>query len=213
MSKTIGLIRVVTSSDENFLEAHGRLIEAKFPELRVISRCIEDHPAGLPNPEMGEEAVPQIVELGRRFASDGVDGLIVSCTYDPGVNELRQAIDIPVIGAGSAAASLALSLGRRVAVLGLTNGATRIMQTMLGPHLVAEGHPEGVTSTMDLLQEEGARQAFLKAESFREAGAEVIAMGCTGFSTIGLAGKIQKSMGLPVLDAIEAAGAVASFIL
>jgi len=35
---------------------------------------------------------------------------------------------------------------------------------------------------------------------------EVIALACTGYSTIGIANDLEKEVGIPVLDAVIAAG-------
>ena len=105
----IGLIRVLSTDDPEVLDNHGRLVEAfiRDPNLKVVSRCIEGHPQGLWNEAEEREAVPKIVRLGQALVRDvGTDALLVSCAADPGVPELRATGDVPVIGAGSAVASL-----------------------------------------------------------------------------------------------------------
>ena len=38
----IGLIRVLTTEDEEVLSAHGKQIMSYFPELQVETKCIPD---------------------------------------------------------------------------------------------------------------------------------------------------------------------------
>ncbi|WP_374954722.1 OPT/YSL family transporter [Paenibacillus sp. AR247] len=76
-----------------------------------MSRSISDQPLGIYDDASEEAALPKIVELGIQMEQEGCRLLIVSCAADPGVRELRSRVSIPVIGAGSSAALVALSLG------------------------------------------------------------------------------------------------------
>ena len=42
-------------------------------------------------------------------------------------------------------------------------------------------------------------------------GAEVIALGCTGLATIGIARDLEKDLGIPVIDPVLAEGLFAYF--
>ena len=124
MSK-MGLIRVLSTDDPELLNRHGRLLREFIgdPELTVVSRCIQGHPEGLWNSEEEQKALPKIVRLGQEMeGQDEVAALLVSCVADPGVPELREAVDVPVIGAGSASAAMALALGRSVGALSIVPG-------------------------------------------------------------------------------------------
>ena len=44
-----------------------------------------------------------------------------------------------------------------------------------------------------------------------EDGCDVIALGCTGLATIGIAGELQRETGLPVIDPVVALGAFAAY--
>lgn len=211
MAKTkIGLIRVVSFKDRKIAELHGRLIEHHYPILQVISRCIKDQPKGIYNDETEALAIPNIVELGLEFEKEGeVRAIIISCAADPGVKELRKKLSIPVIGAGSAVAALALTYSDKVGTLGITEGTPQIMEDILGRHLVAEAKPDGVQTTLDLMNEQGKNRVLSCVKSIKENGAKVIALACTGYSTIAIAPELEKRVGLPVLDAVLAAGLAA----
>ena len=206
MKTTVGLIRVLTTRDENLLEAHGRLLESRFPELKVESRCIDDQPRGIYDEETSAIALPKILKVGEEMQQEGVKAIIVSCADDPGVEEMRDIIQIPVVGAGSSSACLALSCGGRVGTLGIRESAPRVMKDILGKHLVAETKPEGVKTTLDLMTGVGKKNALNAVEYLRKTGAEVIALACTGYATIGIARNLERGAGIPVIDAVEAAG-------
>lgn len=203
----IGLIRVISFEDKRLAELHGKLIEKYFPELQLISRCIKNQPKGIYDEETKKIAIPKIVELGSQIEEEEkVKSIIVSCADDPGVKELRKLLKIPVIGAGSSVAALSLSYGDKVGTFGITEQAPPIMREILGKHLVAETKPEGIKTTLDLMTDEGKRNAFKSIKYLKEKGAEVIALACTGYSTVGIAQDLEKEVRIPVLDAVIAAG-------
>jgi len=214
MAKThFGLIRVVSFKDEEIAQRHGRLIEKNFPGLKISSRCIGDQPRGIYDDESEAQAVPKIVQLGLNFArEEGIEGLIISCAADPAVKELREKLKIPVIGAGSAAAALSLAYGEKVGTLGITEETPAVMKAILGSRLVAEAKPEGVVNTFDLMNEEGRKKALAAVHLLLENGAEVIALACTGYATIGIAAELEERAGIPVVDAVAAAGLAAWFL-
>ena len=102
--------------------------------------------------------------------------------------------------------TLALSYSTRVGTLGITEQTPKIMQEILGDHLLAETRPAGVKTTLDLMTDKGRENAFKSVKYLKEKGAEVIALACTGYSTIGIANDLEKAIGIPVLDAVIAAG-------
>lgn len=56
-------------------------------------------------------AADEVVEIGRRHAADCV-GIVVSAFGDPGLDDLRRQVDIPVVGIGEASMRVAAQNGR-----------------------------------------------------------------------------------------------------
>lgn len=191
---------------KGLLNAHGRLIENHFPQFETLSRCIPDQPEGIHDDRTKEIAVSKVVKLGREMEKEDLKALVISCADDPGLDELREVVRIPVIGAGSAAASLAISLGDRIGVLTLTEGTPEAVRKILGRSLLAEAKPEGVTTTLDLLKEERRAQLISTAKELKRKGADVILLSCTGYATIGIAQELKKTLGIPVVDPVLASG-------
>ena len=209
----IGLIRVLTLEDEKLLNLHGRLIERAFPELKVVTRCIEDQPKGIYDDKTEEIAKPKILKLVKEFEKEGVNAIIISCAADPAVEEAREVVSVPVIGAGSAVSALALAYGTGIGVLNLTEETPKVIKRILGRNLIAEDHPEGVRNTLDLMTEWGKREVIKAAKRLKRRGAEVIVLGCTGLSTIRIAPVLEEAVGIPVLDPVIASGAVTLYAL
>lgn len=205
----VGLIRVLTTEDQKVLQAHGKVIMEKFPGIEVETKCIPDQYEGIHSQELGEIAIPKIVETAKTFA--GADMLIVSCADDPGVKEIREAIPkIPVTGGGETTAALALKYGDKVGVLGITDYAPQAYKTMLDGKMIL-GKPDGVDSTLDLMSPEGRTNTIKAGLELKEKGAQVIALACTGMGTIGIAKELEEATGLPVIDPVIAEGLFAYF--
>ncbi|MCZ8515123.1 aspartate/glutamate racemase family protein [Paenibacillus filicis] len=205
----IGLIRVLTTANAEVLHEHGRLILEMYA-VPVKSDCIPEQPLGIYNDETEQLANPKIVALGKHMEQDGCKVLVVSCAADPAVELLRRNVSVPVIGAGSAASYMARMIGKPVGVMGITDTVPAVMLDILGDLFIRYIRPEGVTNTTDLLTPAGREQAIAAAKTLMEQGIEVIVFACTGFSTIGLAGILRKELNIPVIDAVEAEGLIAS---
>lgn len=74
--------------------------------------------------------------------------------------------------------------------------------------LVANIRPHGVSSTLDLQTPEGRAACIDGARLLRRLGADVIALGCTGMATIGIAPELEEAAGLPVVDPVLAMGSL-----
>lgn len=199
---TVGVIRVITQEQER-TDAHGRLIELWFSFAHTISRCIPDQPEGVYDAATRQAAAPKVVALARKLAEAGADGIIVSCADDPGVQEARAELYIPVIGAGEATALAAARFDCPVGVLGITPEAPSAFRRILGDKLVGYAVPDGVRTTLGLQTPAGQASALAAARRLAAQGAEVITLACTGFSTIGLAPDLERATGIPVLDAVQ----------
>lgn len=198
---TIGVIRVLTQKQE-LVEAHGRLIERWLPSVATVSRCIPDQPEGVHDAATKRAAAPKVVALAQELAAQEVDGIVVSCADDPGVPEARALLDVPVTGAGESVAAAAARFDGPVGVLGITPDAPPAFSRILGNRLLANLVPDGVHDTLELQTPAGERAALEAARCLRDRGACAIALACTGFATIGLAPKLERAAGVPVLDAV-----------
>lgn len=202
----IGLIRALSTSDPRLLHTHGRALEHAFG-FYVISRCIEDQPHGVYDAASLALAAPKVADLAAELAPE-VDALIISCTADPGLEETRERVSIPVIGAGSAAVATALTFGGKVGVLGLNSSTASPIPKLLGDRLVSVDSPDSVSQTTELLTPTGVFETFAAAERLADAGADVIVQASTGLTSIGMAVELRRRLGIPVIDAVMAAGSM-----
>ncbi len=207
----VGVLRVLSTDDRVLLESHGRLVEevVRDSSLRAYSRCIEGHPRGLPKEEE-REAVPKIRRLGREMANGfSLDSLMVSCCADPGVAELREDLEIPVIGAGEASAHVALALNAPVGVLGIGKNLPGKMGRILGDLMVGYERPQQIRTTVDIYKGGYVDDIFKACQALITRGARSLLLACTGFSTIRLHRLIQQKFHMPVIDPVISAGFIA----
>jgi Asp/Glu/hydantoin racemase len=204
----IGLIRVLTSNDEKILNAHSKLLQSYFDNFDIETKCIPDQPEGIHDAETEKIAVPKILELAREFERKGKDVIFISCAADPGVEEAKKLLKIPVIGAGSACAYVARSIGNKIGTLGITEEVPEVMAKILGEKLIYNVKPEGVNTTLDLGKEKALKAAIL----LKEKGCDTIALSCTGMSTIGIYKDIREIIKIRVVDPVLAAGTLISFL-
>jgi len=209
---SVGLIRVVTLLDENLLDAHAKVLRDRFENFDIETRCIPDQPEGIHDDETERMAVPKIVKLAQEFERDGVDVIFISCAADPGVEECREKLKIPVIGAGSSCAAMALAMGRRIGILGITDEAPEVMKKILKDRLICNIKPEGVNTTLDLFGEQGKENALKAVEILKQQGCDTLALGCTGMSTINIHEMIKREFDIRVVDPVIAAGHVISYL-
>ncbi|MFI1851152.1 aspartate/glutamate racemase family protein [Streptomyces sp. NPDC020480] len=210
MNAHIGVIRVLTSDDASTVAAHGRVIEERYG-IPAVSRCIPGQPHGIHDDESERRAEPKIVALARELAADGAGTLVISCAADPALERTREAVDVPVIGAGSAAAAVALGLGSRVGVLGIRDEAPPAVRAVLGERFAGEERPRGVHRTTDLQAPEGPAAVLEAAARLVEARADTLLLACTGLNTIGIRPLLEDRLGVPVVDPVLAAGLMASY--
>lgn len=211
--KRAGVIRVLTTQDEELLSLHGRLISRFFPQIETVSACIPDQYAGVHDDETEKLAIPKVIALAWQMKNDGLDAIVVSCAGDPGVVELSKELPIPVIGAGRAVASVARALALPVGVLGLTIKVPNAIKAILGDFLVADVVPTGVSSTLDLMTQDGFNATLDAGRYLKCRGAKAIALACTGMATIDVAPRLSADLGIPVIDPVKAEAALTWTIL
>ncbi|MBE0337881.1 aspartate/glutamate racemase family protein [Paenibacillus sp. 23TSA30-6] len=205
----LGIIRVLTMQDEVAIGLHGRVIEQRYG-LPVTSVCIPDQPQGIYDDATDRESVPKIVVAAQQLVEQGCTSIGISCAADPALEETRQAVNVPVYGAGSCAAHLALTAASRVGVLTILEKAPPLIRRILGESYIGTERPEGVRTTLDLNTPQGKEAAMAAALRLQEKGAEAIVLACTGFVTMNFAPELERRLGIRAIDPIVALGAAAS---
>ena len=176
-------------------------------ELSVVS--LDKGPASIESAYDEALAVPDVVAKIVQAEKDGMDAVISDCMGDPGVEEAREKVSIPVIGPAETSMHVAAMLGHRYSVITVLD--------RLGPgfhHRASRagtvGQLASVRSVNIPVLELGDHARLLKAlvreslKAVREDGAHVIIFGCTGMA--GLARDVEEGLkkdginDVPVID-------------
>ena len=143
---------------------------------------------------------PGMLGLVRERERD-CDAFIVACHCDPNLDLMKEATAKPVVGIGEASMKIASMLGHGFSVISAT---ARSIPNKIA--LVRKYHLEAALASVRAA-EDGDDLKAAKA-AVREDGAEVIVLGCAGMT--GRAAKLQKALGVPVLDPVVCGLMIAS---
>jgi allantoin racemase len=109
---------------------------------------------------------------------DGFDGALVACFHDPILWDIRQAVDIPVVGFGESSMVLATLMGRKFGVVTISPYSVHDTEENIAKYGLRE-RCAGVRCIFDSgrEQEEAMGDAHQAIEAFQTAGRELIAQG------------------------------------
>jgi allantoin racemase len=132
-------------------------------------------------------AIPELIKNAIQAEHEGVDGIMIDCMADPGVEVLRESVSIPVLGPGHTSMYAAAMLGRRFSMVVTTDFSARYFQQ--------HAHKAGLSSRLASCQAVGiapeeidtdpertVEQLLAAAvEAITVARADTLILGCTGF--------------------------------
>lgn len=114
----------------------------------------------------------------------GAQAIVIDCLGDPGLDAVREAVTIPVIGPGMSAYHLACTLGHKfavVTVLGRLRPLIEAHAVKYGVHAKLGAVKAVEVSVLDIEDELFESVAGKALEAINECGVDVIVLGCTGF--------------------------------
>jgi len=176
--------------------AFGTQYVATRPEAAIAAHAVIDAVAAYPEP---------------------FDAVIVSAFGDPGLAAAKELFDVPVVGITEAALLTAWPLGRRIAVVCMSERLRTWYAECAAEHgldgrLVAvralDAPPHDVTRAREQV---AARMAALCRETVERDDAEVLIVG--GGPLAGLARELAPEIPVPVLDGVACAVRLAEALL
>ncbi len=154
-------------------------------------------------------AVGQMLHILPAYAAAHAIGAVsVGCFYDPGLWELREALDIPVVGIGEASVILAGAVASRLAIL--VGGWKWIPKMEENVRALGLAHRvcawRSVDRSVQAMQDDpdesyrAVRRAALAARD--DDHAEAVILGCGALA--GMAEGLAGELGIPVIDPVAA---------
>ncbi|PWR04134.1 Asp/Glu racemase [Meridianimarinicoccus roseus] len=146
-------------------------------------------------------AAPGVVDAAIAAEARGIDALVIDCMLDPGLEAAREAVGLPVIGAGEAGLHEAARFGR-FAVVTVLDRQAPAFAALARKHglsdLLAGVH--GIAMPVLALEQDRDEAIFRTVAACRRAmaeqGAQSIVFGCTGM--LGFAEPVAAALDLPV---------------
>jgi allantoin racemase len=182
--------------------------KAAAPGNEVEVVCLSHGPVSIEAAYDEALAAPFIIEEIKKAEKQGFDAISLDCAMDTVVRASREAVSIPVTSAGESSYLLALGLCSRFSVVTVLKSTAETIRENIRKY----GFESRVASVryahipvLDLADEKKALDGILKEAkiAIENEGAEAIVLGCTGMSS--LTQRLQRSLGVPVIDPAVAA--------
>ena len=153
-------------------------------------------------------AVPGVLAAVQRGEREGVDGYVIACFGDPGLDAAREIAAGPVIGIAGAAMQAASHLGSGfsiVTTLARTIGQSAHLAERYGMQRFCRGIHACEIPVLDLDTDPNARKVITEAcrEAIEVDGSDAVVLGCAGMAD--MCGEISAELGVPVVDGVSAA--------
>ena len=148
-------------------------------------------------------AIPEVLRIAREH-KDTCDGIMIDCFQDPGVNAVRELVDIPVLGPAETSMSVANLLAPKFSVVSVLKNSGPMIElqaqklgfrSRLAAAVGVEIPVLGLEKDREKSIEEIARAAKWTIEEW---GAEIVVLGCTGMASF--AAEIQTKLPVPLIE-------------
>jgi allantoin racemase len=203
----IGLLIPTSGYTPEELDRRVALAAARVPaDVEFVVAVPPDAPEFLDQGKDFGRAISAAGDFVRGVADSGVDVIIASGAIDPGLAQVRAAVQIPVIGPGEASLYAASVVGRPISLVTVDEHAVVTAKRCLD-NVVAKPEVVSIRSIEVPVREvmkdfERAREALRREckMAVAEDGAEGIFLGCMVFGTLDIADELRSSLGVPVFD-------------
>jgi allantoin racemase len=165
-----------------------------------------------------ESYLAAIAVMDRVMSYEGPYDAVIQAGYgEHGREGLQELLEVPVVDITEAAASLAMLLGHKYSVVTTLDRTVPLIEDRLKLAGVYERCASVRASGMSVLELEASPQRAIEAivaqaiEAVNQDKAEVICLGCGGMA--GLDQQIRERTGVPVVDGVTAAVALAESLV
>ncbi|WP_278220724.1 aspartate/glutamate racemase family protein [Mycolicibacterium gadium] len=195
-----------TASMTATIERCARAVVA--PDTSVTGITSDSGPSSIESHYDEAMSVPGLLQVVTRGEREGVDGYVIACFGDPGLDAARELAQGPVIGIAEAAMHTASHLGRGFSVvttLARTVGRAADLAEHYGMQRFCRGIHACDIPVLDLDTDPVARKVVTEAchDAIEADGSDVVVLGCAGMAD--MCAQISAELGVPVVDGVSAA--------
>ena len=144
--------------------------------------------------------------------NDNFDAFIIACHCDPNLDAIKEITDKPVVGIGEASMRIACMLGHRFSIIQTTEESVPIKEALVRKYQLQDSLAS-VRAPREISPDLSAEEKYTAAakEAIAKDRANVIVLGCAGLT--GLDKRMQKELGVPVLDGVTCALILATALI
>ncbi|MFD1385971.1 aspartate/glutamate racemase family protein [Oceanobacillus oncorhynchi subsp. oncorhynchi] len=197
----------VSTNSERINNIRKTLNKNLHPDTQLDIITYEKGPKDLEYYVDDHRAISLMMEDSARLNS--YDAISVACFYDPGIRELRELLDIPVIGISQASVLLAQTYGYQSGIIISRNKNLPKMKDNMELYGFTKKIScwKSLNMTVQELQKNNQTElleasAKLTKEAIHNDNAEVIILGCGALS--GLEDELHNRFNIPIINPIVA---------
>lgn len=170
---------------------------------------ITDIPSGPGSIEsMYEEylSIPETVKRAHALQNEGWDGILLGCYGDPGLDALREMVEIPVAGAGESTSLMAAAVAHRFSIITVGDSVIPMLERMVRNTGVSEKLASVRTVNMPVLGLHKDREQAIEMtieegrKAIREDRADALIVGCMSMGFLEIPEACQHELGVPFLN-------------
>ena len=199
-----------TDSMTDTIEAAARAVAAESTTIRAVTSA--NGPASIEGYYDEAMSVPGLLSEIEAGARAGADAHVIACFDDTGLDAARCIADAPVIGIGEAACHVASIVACSFSIVTTLRKSVPALRRNVIHYGFGELCASVRASGVEVLaiDEGGEAIAAIEREveaAIRDDQAEAIVLGCAGMAD--LAASLERRHGVPVIDGVAAAVAMA----
>ncbi|MCS6784475.1 MAG: aspartate/glutamate racemase family protein [Candidatus Caldarchaeum sp.] len=152
--------------------------------------------------------VQPALELAIKCEEKGYAAVIIGCFGDPGIEALREAMRIPVVGPGETSMHVASMLGYGFSIITILKNVVNPLKTLarklsLEDKLVSvRVIDKPVLSLYDDVESTKKRLLDEGRKAVEQDGADTLVLGCMSEAFLGLSEYLQNELGVPVVNPV-----------
>ena len=178
-------------------------------DVEVIACSNTQGPASIQGAEDGELAIPGMLDIIQKGVDDGVDGIVIACFDDTGIEQVRAMTSIPVLGIGQAAYHVSMLAGLKFSVVTTLSVSVPVLEQNIQEFGVYPYCCKVRASEVPVLELErpgSNAEERISAEivqAISDDHCEAIVLGCAGMTD--LAARLSIRHNIRVVDGVAAA--------
>lgn len=192
---------LITSAYNEEIVEEAKAVAAPDTEITVIN--LDQGPETIESRYEEFLATPDLIKKSQAAQQDGFDGIFIDCFGEPGVETIRELVDIPVVGGFNPAVLTATLISQKFSIVTVEKRVISMLET-LARNL---GITDSISSIRDVgipvseLPDKDRLIAALVEESQKAIeidGAQAIVLGCTAM--LGVANEVKRilaELGIP----------------